>query len=359
MKDQKNKNKILLLRNPVKEIESDYSQIYELSKIDTISNITSKEKASLLSIIKNIILCTNQYVESENIYKITEYIFYSQKIFLAYFIFTFVYKKFIYTKEELNLLPNKSIIYKFLYFNIITVFELIFILIFNFFKKKHIKIVMCNFAMNEMAKIQDQFIFLMIFDKFDLIIQRAISEKKKIFRKINQLFEKFENMCYFFKYVIIYPNINFYKWGLNNLTETEKDIIYDLNFKDLLMHYNKVDYYFSFIICVIYIVSFEYLLEHKIEQFLINRSIIFFIQNWYNYLRNDDLLRSLLKKEKLINKKYYLNGGYFIFIDSNIIEIFKLNDNYLKTVNNRNAEENITKLRNHIINLHEKVYTKV
>ena len=84
--DNLKKNSIILVRNREEEIKLNYTKIYDLSKIDTIENISFEEKRNLLITIKKILLSINEYILSSNILEIIKYILLSTVIFLSFII---------------------------------------------------------------------------------------------------------------------------------------------------------------------------------------------------------------------------------------------------------------------------------
>ena len=349
------KQSIILKRNREEELNLNYKKIYDLSKIDTIENISFEEKKNLLITIKKILLCTNDYITSSNILEIIRYCIVAVVIFISYIlIYCPIYK--IYTKS--SDLQEPSIFEKIYCYFFFEVIEITFRIVLNILKKNKIKKIMHNYAKN-IAQRQVSNNYCIYLDKyfFNLFIIR-----KPFFNNIfndNEENKPFINSekHNFYQYVINYPNSRYYSWDRNILNEKENEIadnvIKTLNLAEK-EHVKKFGLS-VIIVWIFYIFSFNSLIRGEKIKSLCYRFIIFIITKLFSYIMSMNFKNNLIEKEEVLTKQY-LPSGYFILLSFTVIQIFKLNDEYNDS--SLNIDEIYKRLHKDIVDLNEKILEK-
>ena len=186
---------------------------------------------------------------------------------------------------------------------------------------------------------KDKIICEITSDDFDIEIKKS---KKKL--SLNNIHNKQE---YFFKYVINYPNVKDISHFLYHkiYTQKEKEIINNINAicDEVDYKYKRKLIKFIFIIASIIICFsvFSYISTKK-KLDLINYFGIFAL---FIFVQLNIFFKN--KKEQinyvsLLNERYF-KDGYFIYINSDIISIFYLKDEYrinadIKTINELNQK---------------------
>jgi hypothetical protein len=343
---------IVLKRNRKEEINLNYKKIYDLSKIDAIENISFEEKKNLLITIKKILLSTNDYITSSNFLEIIRYFIVAFLIFVSYIlIYCPIYK--IYTNS--NELQEPSLLEKIYCYFFFDVIEITFRVVFNNIKKKRVQKIMHNYAKN-IAELQVSDNYSIYIDKyfFNLYIipkslfNSILNLKEEKIPSINK--EKHN----FYQYVINYPNSRYYNWDRKILNEKENEIannvIMSLNLAEK-EHVKK----FGFSVIIVwafYIFSFNSLIRGEKVNSLFYRFIIFTVTKLFSYIMSYNFKNILMEKEKIITKQY-LPSGYFILLSFTVIQIFKLNDEYVNKTTN--FDEIYKKLHKDILDLNEKI----
>ena len=347
-----NQKQIILKGNDEEEKNLNYKKIYDLSKIDMLRDITPANKLNLLITIKKLILCTNKYIDICNSKEIIKYCIMSAIIFFIYiFFFSPLIKIYFLTEEQSHKLEYFDITTKLYYYTISQMFEIIFRLLFNYFRKKKSLKIFLYFARNELYKIKKDFI-IEIDDNFDLIINKN-NNNKIIY---NKEFEENDDNN-FFQYVICYPNVRYYDWDTKILNEKEK-VISNLIKKNIqniednfLLRYG----FLAIIIFCLYIISFYFLTKANVKVFFIFSFILFLFTKIMSIILTFEMKKSIVSNEELVNKFYISKRyGYFVNFSTCMIEIFKLNNKY--EINDINANEIYNILSKQVNHLNKKFY---
>ena len=166
---------------------------------------------------------------------------------------------------------------------------------------------------------------------------------------INKLLEK-----KFYQYVINYPNIKYYNWDRKIINKKENEIVGDII--NILMLSHRILFIFKIfwyiIVLILYILSCNCLIEGKFKYCLIYRYSIVIFNKVLSYAISQIYKNLLMEKEKFLSQKY-IPDGYFIILTERIIQIFKLNDDYIDKTFNR--DEIYKKINNEIDNLNKKI----
>lgn len=314
--------KIILKRKDEEELKLNYTKIYDLSKLDMLPKINSEKKFLLLITLKKVLLCTNKYVDICNRKEIFHYCLASVLIFAIYIIFfSPLVKIFFLTEEQSDSLQYFDIYKKFYYYSITQIIEIIFRLVFNYFRKRKIIKIFLYYARNELSKIKEDF-NIEIDENFDL----TINQKKF---DTNYFGSKQNHKNDFFQYVICYPNIRYYNWNENILNEHEKIIskIIINNIKSIEDKYIFKYSYSTIIILVIYIFAFYFLTKAKVTYFFFFMITLFFFTKIISIILSIDMKKGLVLKEEIVSK-YFIGKGYFVSFSTSVISIFKLNNSY-------------------------------
>ena len=353
--NQNNPEKILIKRNSLEERELRYTKIYDLSKIDRIPNLTPQEKTKLLLTIKALLLSTNEYIDIGNNLEISRYIIFSQIIFIFYMlIFAPIYKNY-FSKEDLTE-PNPSLsnFIRFLSYNLIELFELIFRFIFNYFKRKKVRKIMTFFGKTELKKISEYFIIDLNKNNYDLTIQRTNTNNYISFCRENQKIKVLNEKYNFYNYVINYPNMRYYRWDKNILNDKEKEIVNSVlrNLNEIETQYVRKYSLSVVVIWIFYLLCFKCLVLGQLKEFFIYRVVVFLFTKIFSIFMSMDYRSRLAQREEILSKNY-IPQGYFILLNSAVIEIFKLKENF--TDNTVFVEENFKRLSKEINDFNEKI----
>ena len=355
--DEFKKNRIILRRNREEEINNNYTKIYDLSKINEIENISFEDKRNLLITIKKILLCTNEYIISNNILEIIRYILLSSIIFILFIIiFCPIYKSYFYfSNKQLDSSNESSFFQKFYCYFFFEVLEIIFRIVFNNIKKRKIKKIMKNYAQNIIRESQKENNFYLYFDdnNFNLFII------KKIF--FNIMFKIKENISFytetknnFYQYVINYPNVRFYNWDRKILNEKENEIANNIIQAIKLTEKEHVKK-FGFTVVIVwtlYFLSFKSLIRGEKLKSLFYRFIIFVLTKIVSLIMSYNYKNNLKEKEEILCKQY-IASGYFIVLSFTVIQIFKLKDEYVD--NTLNIDELYKNINKDVVHLNEKI----
>ena len=355
--DDIKKNRIILKRNREEEINNNYTKIYDLSKIDEIENISFEDKKNLLITIKKILLCTNEYIISNNIIEIIRYFILSFLIFILFIIlFCPIYKSYFYfSDKELDSSKESSFFQKFYCYFLFEFLEIIFRIVFNNIKKRKIKKIMKNYAKNIINENQKDNNFYLYFDdnNYNIFII------KKLF--FNILFKIKENISFynetknnFYQYVINYPNVRYYNWDKKILNEKENEIANNIIQTIKLTEKEHVKKFGFTVIIVwsLYFFSFKCLIKGEKLISLFYRLIIFVLTKIVSLIMSYNYKNILKEKEEILSKQYIPNG-YFIVLSFTVIQIFKLKDEYVD--NSLNIDELYKNINKDVVNLNEKI----
>ena len=351
------RNSIILLRNREEEINLNYTKIYDLSKIDTIENISFQEKRNLLISIKKILLSINEYILSSNILEIIRYILLSTIIFLVFVIIYCPIYKIYFLNPEKDL--NESSFFQKLYcYFFLEICEVIFRIVFNHKKTNRVKKVMSYYAKSIINKNEDNnFNIYIDNNNFNIYIVRK-NIFNNIFNKINNKKEKKsllnDSKNNFYQYVINYPNVRYYKWDRKILNQKENEIDDNIiqTIKIIEKEHVKKFGFTVIVVWILYILSFNDLIKGKKLNSLFFRFIIFIFTKVVSYIMSFNFKNSLIEKEEMLSKQY-IPHGYFVVLNFTVIQIFKLNEGYVDTTLNINEiYKNINK---DIVNLNEKI----
>ena len=315
---------IILKRNDEAEKNLNYKKIYDLSKIDKLGDIDQSKKYYLLITIKKILLCTNKYIDICNIKELFQYCIMAFAIFILYILFLSPIMKTYVLKEEESISEDKlNVIQKFYYYSISQMIEIIFRLIFMYYRKKKIKRILMHYANNEIKKIKKYFNIKIDNNNFDL----RISENKDLYYNYN--YKSRNEDSDFYQYVICYPNVRYYDWDQKILNIEEEVICQEVKFHIQTIEDNSLmnSSYAAIIIGIIYILSFYCLTVGKVKRFLFFMFILFLFTKIISLVLSSKMKEKFISKEEDISKEY-IKKGYFINFSSCVIQIFKLKDIY-------------------------------
>ena len=315
---------ITLKRNDEAERNLNYKKIYDLSKIDKLGDIEPNKKYYLLIAIKKILLCTNKYIDICNIKELLQYCFMSFVIFIIYIVFISpIIKIYVLTEEESISSDEFNVFTKFKYYWISQMLEIIFRLIFMYFRKKKIIRIFMHYANNEIKKIKKYFNIKINDNTFDL----KISESKNLY--YNYDYKSSNEDDDFYQYVICYPNVRYYNWDKKILNIEEEEISTEVKY-----HIQKIEddnlmnsSYIAIIIGIIYILSFYCLTVGKLKMFLFYMFVLFLFTKIMSLVISSKMKEKFISKEEDMSKEY-IKKGYFINFSSCVIQIFKLKDIY-------------------------------
>lgn len=353
------KNSIILKRNKEEELDLKYTKIYDLTHLNKIEDMTTEEKTNLLITIKKILLSTNDYISASNVIEITRYILMSIIIFIAFIIiYTPIYKNFILEEKVYDSLNESSFFQKLYCYFFFEILELIFRIILNEMKSKKVFKVMKFYARSIIKQNEQNFILYLEDNNFDLYILRK-SIIKNAFNMNNQESKPFIRGAKndFYQYVINYPNVRYYKWDTKILNQKEVEIVNDIILAIKLAEKEHVKKFgFSVIIVwIIYFLSFNNLIKGEKMISLGYRFIIFVFTKIVSYFMSYSFKSNLMEKEEILSKRY-LQNGYFIILNFSVIQIFKLNDEYVDK--SLNLDEIYKYIHKDITDLNEKILEK-
>ena len=310
-------DKLILKRNDESEKGKNYKKIYDLSKIDKIPGINPEKKYELLLSIKKILLCTNKYIDICNKKELAQYIGVSMGIFTLYIaILSPFYEIIILSEERMKKIGDYTFKNKLYHYFIGQMIEIIFRIIFNYFRRRKTRKIMAHFAEKELNKIRNEFNIDIDENSFDLIINR-----KKPKNKNN--FEEFQRD---FQYVICYPNVRYYNWDENILNENEKKLTKTLknnirNGENYFILNNSIH---SIIIVVLYLAIFFFLTVKRLKIYYFLVVIFFSYTKIVSFYLSHEYKKFLIANELNFNL-IPENEGYLILFSTAVIFIFKLN----------------------------------
>ena len=269
--------------------------------------------------------------------------------FIYIFFFSPLIKIYFLTEEQSHKLEYFDITTKLYYYTISQLIEIIFRLLFNYFRKKKTLNIFLFFARNELYKIKKDFTIEIDYN-FNLTININNNNKNNIY---NKEFEENEDNN-FFQYVICYPNVRYYDWDTNILNEKEKVIsnLIKKNIENIEDHFLLRYGFSAIIIFCLYILSFYCLTKANVKMFFIWSFILFFFTKIISIILSLEMKKSIVSNEELVNKFYISKGyGYIVSFSTCMIEIFKLNSKYGSNDININEVYNIlSKKVNHLNN---------
>ena len=350
------RNSTVLLRNREEEINMNYTKIYDLSKIDTIENISFEEKRNLLISIKKILLSINDYILSNNILEIIRYILLSSAIFLLYIIvYCPVYRAyFLNSEKDFN---ESSFFQKFYCYFLFEICEVIFRMIFNALKTYRVKKIMLFYAKSVINKNEDNNFNIYIDKNFNIYIIRK-NIFNNLFKNIKTNEEKKSllnnSKNNFYQYVINYPNVRYYTWDRKILNEKENEIADNIiqTIKLAEKEHVKKFGFTVIIVWIFYFLSFNDLIKGNKLKSLFYRFTMFVFTKIVSLIMSYHFKNSLIEREEALSKQY-IPHGYFVILSFTVIQIFKLNDGYVDTTLNINEiYKNINK---DIVSLNEKI----
>ena len=351
-------NSIILKRNSEEEVRLNYTKIYDLSQINRIKDISIEEKTSLLITIKKILLSTNEYIYTNNILEITRYIIMSLLIFISFLIvYSPIYKSYFLSEKELENIDESTFIQKLYCYFFFEIIEIIFRITIDNMKTKKVTKIMRYYAKSIINQNIDNFSLNFEDTNFDLYILRKSFFKNLInFNKDNKLsLAGVKND--FYQYVIIYPNVRYYKWDRKILNEKENEIANNI-IKTISMAEKEHIKKFGFsviIVWILYFLSFNRLIKGQKLNSLGYRFIIFAFTKIVSYFMSNYFKNNLMEKEEILSKQY-IQQGYFILLSFTAIEIFKLKDGYVD--NSLNINEIYKNIHKDVVNLNEKILEK-
>ena len=336
-------DKLILKRDDHSEKEFNYKKIYDLSKIDEIPGLNPEKKYELLLTIKKILLCTNKYVDICNSKEISQYIFVSIVIFIAYIsVLSPFYEIVILSEERIKKIGDYTVKDKFIFYFIGQMLEIIFRIIFNYLRKRKSRKIMAYYAENELKKIKNELQIDISDDNFDL----SINYKKPRHKA------HLDNYEQDFQYVICYPNIRYYNWDESILNENEKKLcrLVKVNIKYSEDKFILKHYIHSIIIFILYFVIFFFLTVKNLKLFFLFVIIFFAYTKIVSFILSNEFKKILTLCERNFNS-IYIKEGYSVILSSAVIHIFKLNPiEYYKGKNfdeiYMNFSEKVEKLNN-------------
>lgn len=352
-------NSILLKRNREEEISKNYTKIYNLSKIDQLENISFEEKRNLLITIKKILLSTNEYISSSNTLEIVKYLIISTTIFISFIIiYCPIYKSFYLWRDKqiLDSFEESTFFQKLYCYFIFEFLEVIFRIVLNYIKAKKVRKVMIAYATSIINQNQNENNYILYINDitFDIYIF-----KKTLFKNLYNNREEQKSLLHntknnFYQYVINYPNVRYYNWDRKILNEKENEIADNIikHIKLAEKEHVKKFGFSVFIVWILYFLSFNTLIKGKKLLSLFYRLIIFVFTKIFSIFLSNNFKKSLMEKEEIISKQFIPNG-YFILLNFGVIQIFKLNDEYVD--NTLNINEIYKNIHKDVVNLNEKI----
>lgn len=319
---------IRLIRNNQEEINKNYTKIYDLSRINSLKNISPQEKYLLLCTIKKVLLCTkyiNFYFLIKNLLQdILFYVF----TYIIYCIFLYpLYLLSIVLEEQRTAIIEYTFIKKFIIYFSIHSFKIILNLFENIFILIKIKTILLNYAKNEINKAKNNFTITIDSNTYDLTIKMNKNKYKNEIRTNNQ----------FFQYIICYPSIGDGVLDEKLLTEKEINIINDVkgNIKENQMKELslKKQYFYSLIIGL-YIVSFYFLTFGQIKEYIVSIIVIFLCYFAFDNFYLKAKFATFNRESDYNSNKINMKDGYIVNTNNCVIEIFKLNNIHEEEGNN-------------------------
>lgn len=354
---------IMLIRNDDEEIKCNYTKIYDLSKIDSKEHISLEEKKNILIAIKKILLSTYLYFYSTFFVHIIMKLLKTTLFFLFFIIiYSPIYRAYFYSPEDINNPPQECT-----FWEKIICFYYLFILGYNSFRNKEfsrmdeVKKIMNFYAQTiviERNQSNEEKNNLMFFNDVNFniyIIKKSAFNCQIKYPNINEDTIKKGIKNKFYQYVINYPNTNDYKWDRKIINEKENEIVNDIiYFTKLATNELFIKTSPSLVLYLIFDVLFcNFLLKGNYRKSLIFRICIFILNMIFSKLKSKVYKNILLNKQKILSQKY-IPDGYFIVLTPIIIQIFKLNDDYVD--NSLNIDEIYKRISKDIDNLNTKMF---
>ena len=353
--DSLKNNSIFLKRNREEEIYKNYTKIYDLSKIDKLENISFEEKRNLLITIKKILLSTNEYISSSNTLEIVKYFIVSTIIFVSFIIiYCPLYKSFYLSrdKQKYDSFEESTFFQKLYCYFIFEILEVIFRIGLNYIKTKKVRKVMTAYAKSIINQNQNENNFILYINENNFDIYIISKNLKYNNEEQKSLLNNTKNN--FYQYIINYPNVRYYNWDRKILNEKENEIA-DNVIKQIKIaekeHVKKFGFS-VFVVWIFYFLSFNTLIKGQKLLSLFYRLINFIFTKIFSIFLSNNFKKTLMEKEEIISKQYIPNG-YFILLNFGVIQIFKLNDEYVD--NTLNINEIYKNIHKDVVNLNEKI----
>ena len=348
-------NSCILMKNNEEELKLNYTKIYDLSLIDKIENITQEEKVFLFSMIKKVLLSTNNYILSFNNKASRAYYNLTMIIYLLFnFIYYPIYRYFFISEENSFEEPSKQRI--FIIYMILEICEMVYKFLPKSLEEKKILKIMKIYAKSLMFQNENDTFKMNIDDKFNIYIMRKEFFKDVLNMNKKQLPLNVKND--FYDYVINYPNTYNFLINGNILNEKENEIFGAIIQARNLVENEVANIYKLFIICLIlvYVQYFNNLIKGNIYTICFYRFIIFVIDLIYSLFLSNHLKKNFTQKQEMLSKQY-IPFGYFIVLNFHVYQIFKLKDEYIDKA--LNIDETYEKINKDIFNLNNKVIENI
>ena len=267
-------------------------------------------------------------------------------IFISFLIvYSPIYKSYFLSEKELENIDESTFIQKLYCYFFFEIIEIIFRITIDNMKTKKVTKIMRYYAKSIINQNIDNFSLNFEDTNFDLYILRKSFFKNLInFNKDNKLsLAGVKND--FYQYVIIYPNVRYYKWDRKILNEKENEIA-DNIIKTVKLAEKEHVKKFGFtvlIIWVLYFLSFNCIIMGKKLKSLVYRLIIFIFTKVVSYFMSNNFKENLMEKEEILSKQY-IHQGYFILLSFTTFQIFKLKEEDVdNTLNINEVYKNIHK----------------
>ena len=342
-----NLEQINLIRNNQEEINKNYTKIYDLSKIDSLKNITPQEKYLLLCTIKKVLLCTKYFNNNYLIKKLFQDILFYVFTYIIYYILLLpLFRLSIVLEEQRTAIINYTFIKKFIIYFTIHSFKIIINLFENIFLLIKIQVIFLNYAKNEINKMKNNFTITIDSNTYDLTIKKNKSKYKNE-NKSNK---------HFFQYIICLPGIGDVFLDEKLLTEKEIDIYNDAKENieaNQMKQISLKKHYFYSIIIGIYIVSFYFLTFGQIKEYIISIIFIFLCYFVFDYFYLKTKFDAFNRESDYNSNKINIKDGYIVNTNNYVIEIFKLNKIHEEEGNN--FDKVYFKYLNEIEMMHEEI----
>ena len=342
-----NLEQINLIRNNQEEINKNYTKIYDLSKIDSLKNITPQEKYLLLCTIKKVLLCTKYFNNNYLIKKLFQDILFYVFTYIIYYILLYpLFLLSIVLEEQRTAIINYTFIKKFIIYFTIHSFKIIINLFENIFLLIKVQVIFLNYAKNEINKMKNNFTITIDSNTYDLTIKKNKSKYKNENKSNN----------HFFQYIICLPGIGDVFLDEKLLTEKEIDIYNDAKENieaNQMKQISLKKHYFYSIIIGIYIVSFYFLTFGQIKEYIISIIFIFLCYFVFDYFYLKTKFDAFNRESDYNSNKMNIKDGYIVNTNNYVIEIFKLNKIHEEEGNN--FDKVYFKYLNEIEMMHEEI----
>ena len=336
-KKEPRKQAIILIKRNAKKTKNELSLSYDTTPIvNSIEN--EEEKANLLKLVKNILLCCNfsyfNYLNNK-MFGFFKSLFFSN--FFYFFGLRFLFK-FLYKNKKNEQRPEKEAAFwqKFLLFNLPQLF-----LIFLYYKKKLEKINKSIFLLFSYLNERISYLFnndkknnyLCKIDQHNYNINLIKKEEsnnesgKKLY--INN--EEYLSKETFFDSVVSYSNAEFGDFDFDNLDKKEEEMFQDIF--ELINGIEKKIKDDNYILRIVANIAGKIALNHAVNFNILKslglKLVAFLIDEIYlnNYSCKKQREKLIEEKTKEFNEKN-MENGYFLCLNEHVILLFRIKNNF-------------------------------